>query len=69
MLSMLSCLESSQTLMGIQTFHWVVQDGKLGIQVLLSCKLHRIFLESGNCLLDACDIDNCHIKALSIVEK
>jgi hypothetical protein len=44
-------------------------DGKLGIRLLLRCKLRRVFLESENCLLDACDTDTCHIKALSILEK
>jgi hypothetical protein len=38
-------------------------DDQLGIRFLLSCKLRKIFLESRNCLLDACDIDTCHIKA------
>jgi hypothetical protein len=44
-------------------------DGKLGIRLLLSCKLRRVFLESKNCLLDLCDTDTCHIKALFILEK
>jgi len=30
---------------------------------LLNCKLGRIFQESRNYLLDACDTDTCHIKA------
>jgi hypothetical protein len=28
--------------------------------------VYRIFLETENCLLDACDTDTCHIKTLSI---
>jgi hypothetical protein len=41
-------------------------NGQLWIQILLSCKLRTIFLEFENCLIDVCDTDNCHIKALSI---
>jgi hypothetical protein len=44
-------------------------DGKLGIRLLLRCKLRRVFLESENFLLDACDTDTYHIKAISILEK
>jgi hypothetical protein len=40
-------------------------DGNYGIDFLLSCNLCRIFLEFRNCLLDACEIDTCHIKAFS----
>jgi hypothetical protein len=38
-------------------------DDQMGIRLLLNCNLHRIFVESGNYLLDACDTDTCHIKA------
>jgi hypothetical protein len=62
MLSMLSCSETSRT-KGRPDASLGHPDGLLKIRLLLSCKLRRIFLESGNCLLDACDTDICHIKA------
>jgi hypothetical protein len=40
-----------------------------GIRLLLSWKLHRIFLELWNYFPKACDINTCHNKALSIWEK
>jgi hypothetical protein len=63
MLSMLSYSESSQTLMGVWTLPLGHPNGQLGIQLLLSCTLSRIFQEFGNFLLDACDTDACHIEA------
>jgi hypothetical protein len=42
---------------------------KQGVRLLLSWNLQRIFLEFWNHLLEACDIESCHGKALSISEK
>jgi hypothetical protein len=62
MLSMPSCLETSQT-EGHPDSSFGHLDGQLRIRLMLSCKLCRILQESGNCLLDACDTDICHMKA------
>jgi hypothetical protein len=47
---------------------WATESFSLGLLLKLnfphqSCKLRRVFPESENCLLDACDTDTCHIKA------
>jgi len=65
-LSMLSCLESSRTLMGIRTFNWAVRtvNWETDFYGVVNCAK-----SSWNYLLDACDTDNCHIKAISILEK
>jgi len=55
--------------MGVRMLPLGCPDGQLGIRLLLSCKLRRIFLESENCLLDVCDTDTCQIKAISILDK
>jgi hypothetical protein len=68
MLSILTCSESFRTA-GSPDVSLGRTDGQLGIRHLLSRKLRRIFLESRNCLLDACGTDTCHIKALSISEE
>jgi hypothetical protein len=52
MLSILSCLESSRN-DGRLDASLARLDGQLRIQLLLSCKLRKIFLESENCLLEA----------------
>jgi hypothetical protein len=62
MLFVLSCSKSSR-IDGRPDASLGHPDSQLRIRLLLSCKLRRIFQESGNCLLDACDTDICFIKA------
>jgi hypothetical protein len=62
MLSMLRCSETS-LIEGHPDTPLGHPDGQLRIQILLSFKLHRIFQEFGNCLVNGCDTDICHMKA------
>jgi hypothetical protein len=67
MLSMLSCSESSQT-DGRPEASQGRPDGQLGIRLLLSCKLRRIFQESKNCLLMLVTLILVIYYGISIVE-
>jgi hypothetical protein len=61
MLSKLSCLESSQT-NGRPNVSLSPSGRSTEDPTLLSYELCRIFLESENCILDACETDTCLIR-------